>query len=368
MSKFSVKPGALRTYADTLSGAATNGGLNIAHIYYSKPTPYVDKYVTIDQSSGASDLFRYILSSNTTLVTNLEATYGSVAQELSMSGLALAGSAQVYEDNDAEVNAKMDQLWPGIGKPAALDPDVGGGQVSDPSTPLQAVPSDSVLVPDFVHWIMDYAGWLSIGNDILKIASLFGIDPAGWLAKAVEGDYSQVAQAGHAATALADFERNTATTIAAGLSTMTGQWTGHAADQATDYFHQFANAFDDHASQLDEVSNKYELLAQALYKFALWISGKLADVIDWLIKCAVRLAAAGCLAEVPGIDVIAGIIGAYTVWKTKEAVETFINICTNVTNYAEDVIALTVGIAGLCAPGTAKTDFPTAAYANGAQA
>ena len=117
MSTFSVKPGALRAYADTLSGAATNGGLNLAHIYYDKPTPYVDDYVKIDQTSGLSDLFSIILSSNSTLVTNLETTYSSVAGNLSLSGLALAGSAQVYEDNDADANARMDQVWPGVGKP-----------------------------------------------------------------------------------------------------------------------------------------------------------------------------------------------------------------------------------------------------------
>lgn len=363
-----MKPASLRAYAGTISGAGGHGGLNLAHLYIEKPDPYVQKYVKIDQSSGISDLFSYILSSNTTLVANLTSTYDAIWPVLSSSGLGLAASADSYESTDASVNAHMDAVWKGAGKVPPLDDEAGGGTVSDPSTPLEEVPESEVTIPDPVHWIMDQAGWLSIGNDILKIASLFGLDPAGLLTKAIAGDYSKVAQAGHAATALAEFERNTAQAVAAGLATLGKGWTGHAAGAADAYFTTLANAFDAHASQLDEVASKYELIAQSLAQVATLLSGLLATAIDKLLICGAKLAAAGCLADIPGVDVIAGIIGAYAVWQAKEAVEAFVKAATYMTDTAEAIIGLCTGIAGLCKPGSATTNFPKAAYANGAQA
>ena len=79
---------------------------------------------------------------------------------------------------------------------------------------------------------MDYAGWLSIGAVGLKIASRFGIDPAGSIARAMIGDYGEVARAGHAAAALAEFERLRADSITDRLAAMLVGWTGHAADSA----------------------------------------------------------------------------------------------------------------------------------------
>lgn len=368
MSNFSVRPAALNTYADTISGAATNGGLNLAHLYYARPSPYVDSYVKIDQSSGLSDLFSHILSSNTTLVSDLHTTYDDIAGRLSESGLALAGSAKIYESTDEDANARMDQVWPGVGKPPVLDAGLGGGQVTDPSEALDEEPESDVLTPDWVHWIMDYSGWLSISSDVLKLLSLFHIDPMGSLTKAIGGDYSTVARAGNAAKALADFERTSAVTLAAGLSTMTASWTGHAADQATGYFRQFANAFDEHASQLDQVSTKYEMIAQGMYQVATVLSGLLAAVVDWGIKLGIAAAAAGCLQGVPGVDVLVDIGAGYEAFMTAKAVEAFMKACMAIDLTAETIIGLCTEISGLCGPGTAKTAFPTAAYANGAQA
>lgn|GEM_PF-4801929 len=369
MSTFSVKPESLRTFADTISGAASNGGVNLAHLYIQQPDSYVDDYVRIDQGSGLSDLFRYILDSNTALVSDLHTTYGDIWPKLSSSGTALATSATVYQSTDEAVNAKIDQMWPGAGGAIpALDEEAAGGRVGDPSHPIAGEPESEVMIPDPVHWIMDQAGWLSIGNDVLKVASLFGLDPAGLLTKAIAGDYSMVARAGHAAEALAQFERNTARTIAAGLSGMRHGWTGNAADAATAYFTTFADAFDAHATQLEDVADKYGLIAQSLAEVATLLAGLLATAIDKLLICAASLAAAGCLEAIPGVDVLVDLIGAYEVWTTKEAVEAFVKAATYMADTCEAIILLCTGIAGACKPGTATTSFPKASYANRAQA
>jgi hypothetical protein len=367
MTGFFVVPGALRSYADTLSAAATNGGINLATDFFNTAPPYVDKYLAVDRTSGLSDLFEVILSSNETLVTNVRDTYSTVGMRMSMSGLALADSADLYEATDDEANARMDKLWPGAGKVPEIDSGAGGGKVAEAAGPLNAVPSEDVLIPDPVHWIMDQAGWFSVGDNLLKIANIFGLDPASSLTKLLAGDYGLVARAGHAATALADFERNVAESMAAGLATMTTQWTGHAADQATSYFTQFVNAFEDHASQLDEVASKYAQIAQALAQVAELLGGLLATAIDKLLICLAKLAAAGCLAEIPGVNVIAGIIGAYSVWQAKEAVAAFLKATSVMADTCEAVVALAVGISGLCTSGSADAAFPAVSYANGAQ-
>lgn len=187
------------------------------------------------------------------------------------------------------------------------------------------------------------------------------------LTKAIIGDYSLVARAGDACTALADCDRATAATVTAGLSQMTATWTGQAADAATAYFHQVANAFDAQAVQLDEVANKYALLAQACGEVSTLLSGLLARVIDKLLICIGALASAGCLQTIPGVNVIADIIGAYEVFVTAQSIRAFTKACTAVTTIVESILLLTTGIAGACAPGSAGAPFPVGAYRNEAQ-
>lgn len=368
MSSFSVRPAALRGYADTISGAATGGGLNLAHLYYARPDSYVDRWVKIDTSSGLSNLFELILSSNSTLVGNLHTTYGDIASKLSMSGVALAGSAGVYATTDEAVSARIDKLMPGVGAPVKLAEEVDGGSADDPTEPLDETPESEAPIPDPVHWIMDTAGWLSITSDVLKIASLFHIDPMASLTKALAGDYTKVAQAGNAAKALAEFEQNSAQAIMDGLDKMSHGWTGNAADQAANYFTTFANALDAHADELEQVSNKYALIVQALSEVSTLLSSLLSIVIDKLFILAVNLAAASCLQEVPVLDVVIDIAGAYNVFVTKEAVDAFVKACTAITDTAESVVLLCTGIAGLCKPGSAGTSFPSTSYSNRAQA
>ena len=148
---------------------------------------------------------------------------------------------------------------------------------------------------------------------------------------------------------------------------MTGEWSGRAADAATSYFHEFANALHEHADQLDTLGEKYALLVQACAEIAEIVGGLLATALDYLLILAADIAAAGCLASVPGINVIIALVGAYAVWKTQQAVAAFIRICGNVTMATQGFIGLTLFLAQFAKDGSLEAGFPSAPYANGAQ-
>ena len=115
------------------------------------------------------------------------------------------------------------------------------------------------------------------------------------------------------------------------------------------------------------MSTKYANLAQAVAQVSVEISSALSYAIDKLLICAAKLAAASCLQEVPVVDVLIDVIGAYAVFQAKEAIYKFVKICTAVTDISEGILGITLFIAGACEPGSAAIDFPTAAYANRAQ-
>ncbi|MGL5862001.1 MAG: hypothetical protein ACRCY9_12190, partial [Phycicoccus sp.] len=192
--------------------------------------------------------------------------------------------------------------------------------------------------------------------------SLFGLDPWAALTKSVVGDYGELAQAGHAAEALADFERIAAQTIVSGAAAMA--WTGEAAQHARQWFVEAANALEVHAGRLDDLGRKYELLVQHCAELAAALGSLLENAIDQLLICAAELAAAGCLASVPGVNVIIGLIGAYQVWKTTEAVAAFLKITGNVYLGVTGLLAAVTGLASWAEDGDVASSLPTAPYVN----
>jgi len=96
------------------------------------------------------------------------------------------------------------------------------------------------------------------------------------------------------------------------------------------------------------------------------LGSALANAIDQLLICAAKLAAAGCVSTVPGVNVIAGLIGACQVWVTKDAIALFIKYTSRVTTVVESFLGLTVYIASAFKDGSLEAAFPPAPYANGA--
>jgi hypothetical protein len=362
VSEFRVKPSALETYARALSA----GGLDLGSAFSDRALGYANGYVPVPYDSG--DLFNEIFKANQQVVAHLQEWYPRVAGLCRTSAVALVGSAADYRATDEDVSEKMDRTWPGTITTTPLqDVITHSGALADPRPALDGTPSQDAPIPDMVHWVMDKAGWLSITGVGLKIASLFGLDPVRDLTQAVIGNYSELAQSGHALEALGLFEHEAAAAVATGLSHMTAEWSGRAADAASSYFNQLANAIEAHAARCDEVAAKYAEWVQVCAQIAEILGGYLADAVDQVLICAAELAAAGCLAEVPGINVLVGIIGAYQVWKTKEAVELFVRTCGTVTTCVEAFLGICLFVDQAFKDGDLTGALPPAAYHNGAQ-
>lgn len=362
MSEFHVKPSALDTYAQVLS----DGGVDLEAGFDGKAVSYTDSYVPVPYDSG--DLFNEIYRANQQVVSHLQGWFPQVAHLCGASAQALVASARDYRTTDEAVSEKMDRVWPGkVPHTDLQDTVTHSGRVVDPTPALGGYPSKDAPIPDMVHWVMDKAGWLSITGVALKIASLFGLDPVKDLTQAVIGDYSELAQSGHALEALGDFEHRAAAAVATGLSHMTAEWSGTAADAATAYFHQLANALEAHATRCDEVADKYAEWVQVCSQIAEILGGYLADAVDQVLICAAELAAAGCLAEVPGLNVLVGLIGAYQVWKTKDAVELFVRTCGTVTTCVEGFLGICLFVDQAFKDGDLTGSLPPAAYHNPVQ-
>lgn len=360
MTTFSVQSGTLRAF----SGVLADGGhsIDLGSAFSSTAHTYVSSYMPVPYDAG--DLYSDIYLNNEKVVTALLGSTSAVGTLLVQSSEALAASARRYGALDEQAAATLDASYPG--GPAAVPALEGGldldGGLVDPEPELAGVPSTDAPVPDMVQWVMDKAGWASITGTALKLASLFGLDPVGELTKAVVGDYGELAQAGHAATALASFERTAAETILSGSAAM--EWTGNAASSAQAWFTEMANALETHAGRLEDLGQKYALLVQHCAELATALTSALSTAIDEILICVAELAAAGCLASVPGINVIIGLIGAYQVWKTTEAVAAFLKITGNVYYGVTGLLAAVTGLAGWAEDGDVTSALPAAPYTN----
>jgi uncharacterized protein YukE len=365
MPAFRVIPGSLDQYAGVLGDGGHD--VNLASAFGTTAAGYVSSYSSVPYDS--SDLFEEVYRANASVVARLERAMPEIELLLEQSAAALVASARDYRTTDEAQNARADGLWDGrLGPvPPLSDIPSSNGRVTDPTSRLSGVPSSDASIPDPVHWVMDKAGWISIAGTALKIASLFGLDPMASLTKAVTGNYGELAQAGHAAEALADFEHAAADAINTGLGAMLQDWTGNAADEAQLYFSQLATALEAHARELDDLGEKYAELVQACAQIATVLSSLLAIAIDKILMCVASLAAAGCLSTVPGINVLVSLIGAYQVWTTKDAVAAFIKACTGVTLVVESFLGLVLWIDQAFMDQDVASTFPPAPYANSSQ-
>lgn len=361
MSAFAVKAPALNSYAGVLG--AGGHSIDLSTAFGSTALAYVNNYVPVPVDDG--DLFSEIYKNNAKVVTSLQTAMTDLETLYTASATNLTTSATAYGKLDAEAAATLDGAFKAPGAAPQLDSSItkSGGLV-DPTPKLAGTPSTSAPVPDMVQWIIDKGGWVSITGVGLKIAYLFGLDPVGDLTKAVAGDYGELAQAGHAVEALADFERVAAATMVSGLTAMTADWTGNAADAANSYFTEFANGLGTHAGKLDELADKYALLVQACSQAATALGTLLSSAVDKLLILIAEIAAAGCLASVPGINVIIALVGAYQVWITKEAIAAFLKITGNVLYGVHGLITAVTGIASALTDDDVSAMFPKAPYAN----
>lgn len=357
---FSVTTDSLTDFAGVL--APGGHSLNLAYSFSSKAHNYVHSYVPVPDASGT--VFAEIYRNNEIVVTQLAEATTFVGELISAASDVLKDSAAFYAGMDEDAAAVIDAAYPtGLAHVPALSPRVSStAGLIDPDLILDQVPRADAPVPDWTHWILDKSGWISITGVALKILSLFNVDPAGEVTKTFAGNYDELARAGNAARALANFERTAANTLAYGSAAM--DWTGNAAAEAQAFFAELVNGLVDHASKLDDLNRKYNLLAEHCNTAAQLVSTALSVVIDRILILVAKLAAAGCLASVPGINVLIAIVGAYEVWVTSEAVRQFIFVTTSIFVAVEGFLLACTGIASAMKSADVTNIFPAAPFVN----
>jgi hypothetical protein len=362
MSNFTVKPAALRTFSEVLSGPDTS----YSYQALIDAGDYVDKWVVLpDGDTGL--LFNEMTSRTKSVAEALNLEYGQLDTTLIESSNGLTTSATKYANTEAANNARVDASLPDV-KPEALPADDSdrGSTEAMPRDDLTE-PSEEAGIPEFVDYVMQPTGLLSPTHWILKLLGIFGINPVEWANEKLTGNLDAVAHVKNALENLAEFDGTMADGISSGARTMLYDWSGHAADSCTDYMAKLGDALTDHASQLTTVSGYYNDFVVTIQQFGSTLESLLGIFADKMAVAAACIAGAGCLAEVPGVDAIVAIIGAAKVYECYEAWEDVTKAFDIVMTGAHGVLAITTGLASSLSSYTITDTLPKIGYYNAAQ-
>jgi uncharacterized protein YukE len=361
MSGFHVAPGALDTYAKTLGG--DSGALDSKFANDAKP--YVEKWVKLESGDGGM-IFNFLVGKVGEVCDRLNSDFASIASCLTGSAGGLTRSAQAYLAQDRASADHLDSIYK-TGAVTPLDDSVDAKDPEvDPSSKLTE-PSSEGAVPDMVQQILDGAGFFSESEIVLKILTVCGLDVEGWVKERFFGNFEAVAKSRNAVKNLANFDTATATNIAEGAQTMLSSWQGNAADAAHSYFDQLSNGIEGHANALSQVAQRYDAVLVAIQQAGSAIMGGITAALDAGVEAGAALAAAGCLEEVPGLDVLMDIIGAWRVTKVILKIHEIANIWNAVWSGSEGMMGLITILVGGLSSFDASAKLPKIGYANAAQ-
>jgi hypothetical protein len=95
--------------------------------------------------------------------------------------------------------------------------------------------------------------------------------------------------------------------------------------------------------------------------------GGLTLVLDYVAEVAPAAAAAGCLQEVPGVDILMDIVGAWKVTKLINKIHELSTVWSRVWAGLQGMMAGIMTMVGLFENYTAAAKLPSAGYANAAE-
>ncbi len=361
MSEFSVHPSALDRFADVIGSA--NGGSTLDAKYLIDYGNYVEEHLHLD---GPGLVFGWIKPRVEEIRQRLSTDSTTISTHLIESAMGLTASASDYRRTDAAQASRLDSVYKPTGVTAADDGYQAGGTTTDPATALTP-PSEEGGMPSLVQELLDAGGVFSVSDLVIKILRWCGLDIMGWVTDHLAGSPSELAKVKSALENLASFDQDAATVVGDGAATMFGSWTGNAADAAHGYFDKTASALTDHGTAISGVATKMQALIIGIQEGMAALEGALTIAIDAAIKAAVAVAAAGCLAEVPGIDVLAAIVGAAEVANVVGKVRKFFDIWNVVWASHEGILGLITGLVGTLQGYDVSSSLPTSGYYNASQ-
>lgn len=357
MSSFEVSPTALEKCGEAIGTAAGS----LSFVYLMPVSDYIDK-MTIEDTG--SRVFSHIYMYNEQVMGQLRTDTMHVSSLLVESGSALSASADAYRKMDDAARERYDrQYHPGGSVELDSAVTTGGSTVDTKSalTPPEAGPGAGY---DLIDKIISWTDWTSITGDALKLAGLFGLHPTDQLTGAIFGDYESLSKNADALRNLAECDELSATYVQQKVGAMLTSWHGNAADGADHYFVKLSNAFGDRADTLRSSADGFDGVSAALGVLADDLAGALQDALDAVLVALASIAAAGCLAEVPILDVVVAAVGAYEAYRATKAVERFVKLCQDAWDEIDKARQGFQLLAGLLASYDVSTRFPTAPYVN----
>lgn len=353
-----MKPAKLDLFADTL-GQADDG---LATKYVNQAVDYCDRWVKLKSGSDGM-LFGLLVGKVNDLSAKIDGNYRTVSSKLDDSADGLHDSSRDYKKQELATARHLDEVY----KPGGVTPLDDGVDTDAPKkdpTSVLTEPGADGAVPDLVQQILDGAGFFSESALVLKIISVCGLDVEGWVKERFAGDFEAVAKSRNAVKNLAKFDDEAASTVAAGASDMFDHWHGSAASGARSYFDKMANGVESHSLELQKVAQRYDAIVIAIQQAGSFIINALTDLIDWAAEAAASLAAAGCLQEVPVLNVIIDIIGASRVFKIIKQIHHIATIWNRVWYGNGGALALITHLVGGFAGFDVDTEIPKRGYEN----
>lgn len=177
--------------------------------------------------------------------------------------------------------------------------------MSDPTTVL-VPPSDAPVIPDLVNNMLGFSQYISPSywvNQCIAMASGFNVLET--VTKTVAGDWNAVSQAGRALELLGSYHNELAAELRVATTKVGADWEGGAADAASGYFTDLADALDDQATQMKNAGNQYLSVSAGMEQSAVAIDSLLRSAMDWLIIAAAS-AAATAAASWTGVGLLVG--------------------------------------------------------------
>ncbi len=364
MAGFSVRPEALDAYAKIV---ADPGGASSAldYKYVIDAGKYIQDKVKLEDGAGGM-FFNAIADKTKDVQQQLISDNTAINAVLVESGNGLTTSAQAYRKNDQSTAQNLDSKYQPAGV-TKLDFKVDdNAPMADPATKLTE-PGEEGAVPDLVQQILDGAGYFSESDLVLKILGWCGLDVMGWVKERFFGDFGAVAKVKNAIQHLSEFDAVAATNIAEGADIMLKSWSGNAADGARSYFDQLANAIEGRSVALGQLAQKYNDVLVGIQQCGSALEGLITGAIDAAIEAAAAVAAAGCLQEVPGLDILMDIIGAWRVTKVIDKVHEVLGYWNWAWSASEAAIGISGGLTGILSSYNVAAKLPKLGYYNPSQ-
>ncbi len=366
MADFTVAPSALTSFARQLSGAATGSGTEgLDNEFLTAAQDYTHEWVKLKGGSGGM-IFSPIVGAMDRLDGQICTNYTDIGELLISSADGLTASATTYGKQDHATAVHLDSIY----KPTGVTPLSDNVDTSSPAVDPVSVltePSEDGAVPDFAQQILDAVGYFSETELVLKILALFHLNVEDWVKQRFFGDFKRVAQCRNALINLSKFDDAAATNLADGTNGMMKSWRGSAASAAQSYFDHFANGLGNHSSQLSGLAQKLEALVVAIQQAGSTVIGGITLALDAAAEGAAALAAAGCLEEVPVVDVLMDIIGAWRVTKIITRVHELSAIWGYVWGGLQTLMSGVLLAIGALQTYSAAAKLPSVGYANAAE-